>query len=191
MPYGVVLLPDLETHTRLAALAAAVGGPSPVNILGSHAPAHVSLVHFDADATQAKRLARRAADYHVRSLPVRIIGLLYASVPPGDYYFPQGGVYFGVELVRRADIEELHREVLGWVLDVGASPLGQVGDDFRPHVTLGIGPSAALPPWPDVPTGEFTATLAFGELARYGTFPGLFAQLVPGVDRRPGAAATS
>nr|WP_296070344.1 hypothetical protein [uncultured Actinoplanes sp.] len=177
MPYGVVLLPGRETHARLAALAAVVGGPAPVNVLGPHAPAHVSVVHFDADAGQAGRLARRVAAHPVRSLPLRIIGLLYASVPPGDYYFPQGGVYVGVEVVRRPALDALHREVLGWVREVGATPLGQVGDDFRPHVTLGIGPDAALPPWPDVPTGEFTASPAFGELGRYGTFPGLSEQL--------------
>jgi hypothetical protein len=180
MPYGVVLLPDRGTHDRLAALAAVIGGPSPVNILGGHAPAHVSLLHFEADAGQAERIGRRTADYHVRSLPMKIIGLLYASVPGGDYYFPQGGVYFGVELVRRPEVDALHREVLGWVLDVGGIPIGQIGDDFRPHVTLGIGLDAALPPWPDVPSGGFEATLAFGRLAGYGTFPGLYGQLRPG-----------
>jgi hypothetical protein len=173
MPYGVVLLPDRGTHDRLAALAAVVGGPSPVNILGAHAPAHVSVLHFEAEPGPAERIARRTAGHHPRGLPMKIIGLLYAALPPGDYYFPQGGIYFGVELVRRPALDALHREVLGWVRDVGGVPLGQTGDDFRPHVTLGIGPTAALPPWPDVPTGEFEATLAFGELADYGTFPTL------------------
>jgi hypothetical protein len=179
MPYGVVLLPDRGTHDRLAALAAAVGGPSPVNVLGDHAPSHVSVLHFEAGAEQAERIERRTADHHVRTLRMKIIGLLYASVPPGDYYFPQGGVYFGVELVRRPGLDALHREVLGWVRDVGGVPLGQIGDDFRPHVTLGIGPHAVLPAGPDLPSGEFEATLAFAELASYGTFPALYDQLLP------------
>lgn len=177
MPYGVVLLPDRGTHDRLAALAAVVGGPSAVNVLGRHAPAHVSVLHFEADAGPAEQIGRRIAGHHVRSLPMKIIGLLYASVPPGDYYFPRGGVYFGVELVRRPELDALHHEVLGWVHEVGGVPLGQTGDDYRPHVTLGIGPDATLPPWPDVPVGEFEATLAFAELASYGTFPTLYDHL--------------
>jgi hypothetical protein len=177
VPYGVVLLPDRGMHDRLAALAAVVGGPSAVNILGDHAPAHVSVAHFEAGAEQAERVGRRTADHPVPRLRLKIIGLLYASVPPGDYYFPQGGVYFGVEIVRRPDVDALHREVLGWVQDGGGVPLGQVGADFRPHITLGIGPDAALPPWPDVPVGEFEATLAFAELADYGTFPALHDRL--------------
>ncbi|WP_127503504.1 hypothetical protein [Actinoplanes solisilvae] len=173
MPYGVVLLPDRETHDRLAALAAVIGGPAAVNVLGDHAPAHVSVAHFEADARQASVIERHSARHSVRDLRLRIIGLLYASVAPGDYYFPGGGVYFGIEIVRRPDLDALHREVLGWVDEVGGAPLGQVGADFRPHVTLGIGPDASLPAWPSVPVGEFPVTLAFAELGPYGTFPDL------------------
>ena len=182
MPYGVVLLPDRETHDRLVALAAATGGPDPVHVLGERAPAHVSVVHFDGDPAQARRVASRLSGHPVRTLSAKIIGLLFAVVPHGDYYVPQGGVYFGLEVVRRPDLDTLHREVIGWVRDAGATPLGAVGDDFRPHVTLGVrrggtpGVAADRPVVPDlsaVPVGEIRLTPAFGELGPYGTFPGL------------------
>ena len=173
MPYGVVLLPDRDTRLRFAALAARIGGESPAHVLGGQAPAHVSVAHFDGDESQAAQIAARTEAHTPRKLRMRIIGLLYATIPPGDYYFPQGGVYFGLEVVRRPALNALHHEALTWIRSAGATPLGQVGDDFRPHVTLGAAAAPVLPPWPEIPAGEFDATLAFGELARHGTFPGL------------------
>lgn len=172
MPYGVVLLPDRETHNRFAALAATIGGTAAAHRLGVRAPAHVSVAHFAGDEAQASQVARRVGE-NARSLRMKIIGLLYAMVPRGDYYFPEGGVYFGLEVVRRPGLDALHQEVLGWIREAGATPLGQVGDDFRPHVTLGAAVGPVLPAWTDIPSGEFEAALAFGELGRYGTFPGL------------------
>lgn len=173
MPYGVVLLPDRRTHESLTRLAAAIAGPAPVNTLGDHAPAHVSVAHFEADATQAAGIAARLAGRAATVTSVKIIGLLYAVLAPGDYYVPQGGVYFGLEVVRRPGLDALHREVLGWIGEAGATPLGAVGDDYRPHVTLGVTGSPELPELGDVPVGELAVTLASGELGPYGTFPGL------------------
>lgn len=166
MPHGIVLLPDRATHDRLADLAAVIGGPDAISRLGDHAPAHVSVVHFD---DPPEEIAARVAAHPVRSLQVKAIGLLYAVVPPGDYYVPQGGVYYGIEIVRRPDLDALHAEALSWV----ASPLGAVGADYRPHITLGMTDTPVLPDLPTLPVGEFTVDLAFGELGPYGTFPGL------------------
>ena len=174
MPYGVVLLPDRRTHEELATLAAAIAGPSRVNTLGDHAPAHVSVAHFDGDAEEAARVAAHLDGFPLTVPSVKIIGLLYATVAPGDYYVPQGGVYFGLEMVRRPDLDALHTEVLGWIAEAGARPLGAVGADFRPHITLGVSSSRPeLPDPADVPAGELAVTLAFGEVGPYGTFPGL------------------
>ena len=178
MPYGVVLLPDRRVHDSLTALAAAAGGADPINLLGGHAPAHVSVIHFDGDAGQAAQVAARTAGLPSRSMAVTIIGLLYALVAPGDYYVPQGGVYFGLEVVRGPELNALHQQALGWVREAGAVPLGAVGADFRPHLTLGIsGTQPALPNLRDVPVGRLDLTLACGELGPYGTFPGLAARL--------------
>lgn len=170
MPHGVVLLPDRATHDQLAALATAVAGPAPLSKLGDRAPAHVSVAHFEgpADSVRIKAVAHPR-----RTMTVRAIGLLYAVVPEGDYYVPEGGVYFGIELVRRPALDALHREVLGWIAAAGGTPLGNVGPDFRPHITLGMTSRATLPELAEVPLGDLQVTLAFGELGPYGTFPGL------------------
>jgi hypothetical protein len=170
MPYGIVLLPDRPTHNHLTDLAASIAGPSAINKLGDHAPAHISVLHFDG---APEEVSARVAAYAVRSLQVKVIGLLYAVVPPGDYYVPQGGVYFGIEIVRRPSLDALHEEALGWVRESGGTPLGAVGADYRPHITLGMTAGPVLPDLSSVPVGEFTVELAFGELGPYGTFPGL------------------
>lgn len=170
MPYGIVLLPDRATHARLADLAGAAGGPDPINKLGEHAPAHISVVHFDGPP---EAIEARAAAHPIRTLRVTVIGLLYTVVPPGDYYVPQGGVYYGIEIVREPGLNALHAEALSWVLDSGATPLGAVGAGYRPHITLGMTAGPVLPDLATVPRGELTAELAFGELGPYGTFPGL------------------
>jgi hypothetical protein len=175
MPFGVVLLADRRTHASLAGLAGAIGGGAdPINLLGSRAPAHVSVVHFDGEPTQAAEVAARVARHPRPVTTVKFIGLLYAVLAAGDYYVPQGGVYFGLEVVRRPDLDALHTEVLDWLDDAGAAPLGAVGADYRPHFTLGV--TATRPVLPDlagVPTGEVDVTLAVAELGPYGTFPGL------------------
>ncbi|AGL21485.1 hypothetical protein [Actinoplanes sp. N902-109] len=168
MPHGLVLLPDHPTHDRLTVLATTIAGPAPINTLGPHAPAHVSILHFTGG--DPDRIRTRAA---TRTIKVKPIGLLYAHLAPGDYYVPQGGVYFGLELVRRPALDDLHQAALEWVKEAGAEPLGAVGDDYRPHITLGVTNQPALPDLAEVPTGEIEVTLAFGELGPYGTFPGL------------------
>jgi hypothetical protein len=174
MPYGVVLLPDRRVHEHLTRLAAATCAADSIMLLGDRAPAHLSVVHFDGDTKQATQMEDRTARYPQRTVTVRMIGLLYAVVAPGDYYVPQGGVYFGIEVVRRPDLDTLHDEVLGWVRELGATALGAVGANFRPHFTLGVcGGRPSLPSLGDLPTGEVDLTLAFGELGPYGTFPGL------------------
>ncbi|MEV4702986.1 hypothetical protein [Actinoplanes sp. NPDC049316] len=174
MPYGVVLLPGRRTHDRLARLAAEIAGPTPQNMLGDHAPAHVSVAHFDAGEAGAAAVRARTQGHPAPATRVKIIGLLYAVLPAGDYYVPRGGVYFGLEVVRRPGLDALHTEVLGWIREAGGSPLGAAGADFRPHVTLGVSSGRPrLPELGEVPVGELDLTLAFGELGPYGTFPGL------------------
>jgi hypothetical protein len=180
MPYGVVLLPDRRVHQRLAALAAAIGGSESISLLGAEAPAHVSVVHFDGGAGQAAQVRTWMARRPQQTMPVTIIGLLYAVVAAGDFYVPQGGVYFGLEVVRRPDLDVLHQEALGRVRQAGGTPLGAVRVDFRPHLTLGVTRGQpALPDLGDVPVGRLELTLALGELGPYGTFPSLAARLAP------------
>jgi hypothetical protein len=174
MAYGVVLLPDAHTTDMLTELSHAIGhGAQPLHQLGDHAPAHVSVLHLDVDDERASAVAKYA-DLHPVRLKVKVIGLLFVPVPPGDYYVPTGGTYFGVEIVRRPDLDALHREYLRLASESGIDPLGAVGDDYRPHVTLGVtAVQPALPPLDKVPLGELEVTLASGPIGPYGTFPTL------------------
>src|SRR4051812_29897406 len=110
MPYGVVLLPDRRTHERLTCLAAAISDGDTIHLVGHQAHTHVSVVHFEGDADQAAQVAARVARHGDGSMPVKIIGLLYAVLASGDYYVRQGGVYFGIEVIRRPDLTLLHEK---------------------------------------------------------------------------------
>jgi 2'-5' RNA ligase superfamily protein len=172
MPYGVVLLPDARTARALTELSHAIGhGARPLHQLGDHAPPHVSVLHLDVPDERAAEIAARVRPVRIT---VKVIGLLYVPVPAGDHYVPTGGTYFGVEVVRRPDLDALHHEYLDFAAARGMTPLGAVGDDYRPHVTLGVTEvQPALPPLDMVPLGELTMTLAGGPIGPYGTFPTL------------------
>jgi hypothetical protein len=171
MAYGVVLLPDTRIAGALIELSHAIGhGARPLSQLGPQAPPHVSVLHLDGPDEEVAAYARA----HPIRLRVKVIGLLYVPVPAGDYYVPTGGTYFGVEVVRRPDLDALHREYLRFAAEHGMSPLGAVGDDYRPHITLGVtAVQPALPPLDNLPLGELEVHLAAGPIGPYGTFPTL------------------
>lgn len=174
MAYGVVLLPDPTAADAFIELSHAVGRDAdPINLLGDHAPPHVSVLHLDVPDERAGEIADFARARTVR-LTIKIIGLLYAPMPAGDHYVPQGGCYAGIEVVRRPDLDAVHREFLAWAGERAMTPLGAVGADYRPHVTLAqTAGQPALPPYGRIPLGEFEATLASGPIGPYGTFPSL------------------
>jgi hypothetical protein len=176
MAYGVVLLPDGRTNEVLTDLAHAIAhGARPLHQLGPQAPPHVPVLHLDVDADGDRAAAVAAyAEAHPVRLAVKVIGLLYVPVPRGDHYVPAGGIYFGVEVVRRPDLDALHREYLGLASARDMPPLGAVGADYRPHVTLGVtAVQPALPPLDMVPLGELEMSLAHGPVGPCGSFPTL------------------
>ncbi len=139
-------------------------------LLGDTAPPHVSVLHVDGTEDQIPAIEAAIERHRDRSFEVTVIGLLYAVVPPGDYYVPTGGYYFGLEVIRRPDLDALHQEFLR----LGLPPLGLVGPDYRPHVTLGMSArQPALPALTDVPTGTLRMTIAGGLIGPHGTFPDL------------------
>jgi hypothetical protein len=174
MAYGVVLLPDAGTSRALTDLSHAIGrGARPIHQLGDHAPPHVSVLHVDVPDDRAAEIADYAAANPVR-LTVKVIGLLYVPVPKGDYYVPTGGISYGVEIVRRPDLDALHRDYLDFAATRGMAPLGAVGADYRPHITLGVTEvQPTLPPLDLLPLGDLEVTLASGPLGPFGTFPTL------------------
>ena len=171
MAYGVVLRPDAGTSRSLVELSHLIGdGHEPLMLLGVKAPPHLSVLHVECAAYRSEAIAAATAPHRGRTFSAKIIGLLYAVVPPGDYYVPTGGYYFGLEVTRTPELDALHREFLG----LGHSPLGLVGEDYRPHLTLGMTAAPpGQPPFPRIPAGVVPLTIASGPVGPFGTFPEL------------------
>ncbi|MCY1136433.1 hypothetical protein OWR29_00370 [Actinoplanes sp. Pm04-4] len=171
MAYGVVLRPDPAVSRQLIALSHEIGAPhDPLMLLGDQAPPHVSVLHVDIAADEAEDIRAATAPHRGHIFTAKIIGLLYAVVPPGDYYVPTGGHYYGLEIIRTPELDALHQQFLR----LGHPPLGLVNEDYRPHITLGVTarpPSA--PPFASVPTGALRLTMAGGPVGPFGTFPDL------------------
>jgi 2'-5' RNA ligase len=170
--YGFVLEPDRRLGRALTALAAAVGaGSDPVVLLGREALPHLTIVHFHADQEQAAAAASVLRSHRPRDLDVRTLGLTYGVVPAGDFYVPQGGFYFGIEVLRRPDLDRLHQEFLATLSGMGIETQGSVGPEYRPHMTLGVtAKPPLLPTLSKVPIGEFRMSLAFGPTLPHGNF---------------------
>jgi hypothetical protein len=171
VPHGVVLLPDAPTSRSLVELSHAIGdGHEPLMLLGEKAPPHLSVLHVDCSDEAAAGVDAATVPHRGRTFRATIIGLLYAVVPPGDYYVPTGGYYFGLEIIRSPELDALHQEFLG----LGHPPLGLVGPDYRPHITLGMtARPPAQPPFARIPAGVVELTMAGGPVGPFGTFPTL------------------
>jgi hypothetical protein len=171
MAYGVVLRPGVQTSRSLIELSHVIGdGHEPLMLLGEKAPPHVSVLHVDCLQDQAADIVAAAGRHRGRVFAARIIGLLYSVVPPGDYYVPTGGYYFGLEVVRSPELDSLHHEFLR----LGHPPLGQVNQDYRPHITLGVtARPPSEPPFTRIPAGVLELTMSTGRVGPFGTFPEL------------------
>lgn len=175
MPYGIILLPDHPAaNSTLSAYAERVtaGVPTIMRIDETCLP-HVTLVHVDATREQAAELWDRSVASVSPVTEVKPSGLQFGTFPPGDRYLPQGGVYVGLEAVRRTALEAAHRRVLEHARDLGLPVLSGAGEDFRPHVTLAALETTehvAAPLPPTEVMAPFGARLAWGEMGPYGTF---------------------
>jgi len=169
--YGVVLRPDAELSPALVELSHAIGdGHEPLMLLGEKAPPHVSVLHVDCAGNQTAGIVAATAPHRGRTFTAKIIGLLYTVIPPGDYYVPTGGYYFGLEMIRSPELDALHQEFLR----LGHPPLGLVNEDYRPHITLGVTAAPpSQPPFSEVPTGSIPLTISSGPVGPFGTFPDL------------------
>jgi hypothetical protein len=171
MAHGVVLRPDAQTSRSLVELSHLIGaGHEPLMLLGDQAPPHVSVLHVDCAHDQVAGIVAATAPYRGRTFSAKVIGLLYSVVPPGDYYVPTGGYYFGLEVIRSPELDALHQEFLR----LGHPPLGLVDQDYRPHITLGMtAEPPAGPTFAKIPTGVIRLTMASGPVGPFGTFPDL------------------
>lgn len=175
MPYGIILLPDEDTSQRLIRYAAQFSGSgSPLMVIGANAPPHVTLLQIDCSFDDAHLWWMRAAPKLDSTISIQLAGLLLTPVPKGNYHTPEGGIHVGLEAVRRSDLERAHSYTVHSADKIDGSRLTPDGEDFRPHVTLGVlssFPSVALDLPLEIVTRRFNAKAALGTLGNYGTFP--------------------
>jgi hypothetical protein len=171
MAYGVVLRPDEQTSRSLVELSHAIGdGHEPLMVLGDKAPPHLSVLHMECPEGQTAGIIAATGPYRGRTFKAKVTGLLYAVIPPGDYYVPTGGYYFGLEMIRSPELDALHQHFL----HLGHTPLGLVDQDYRPHITLGVtAEPPSLPSLSSVPAGGIQLTMSSGPVGPFGTFPDL------------------
>lgn len=179
MAYGIILLPtDVSPLTRQSAAIARLADP--IMQLGADAPPHVSIVHADVSAETAMTLWANLTAHHRLEFALQFAGLMFAPIAPGDPYVPEGGVYYGLECMRSAELLELHEHARSWLDAAQAPTLSPSGTRFRPHVTLGVlraAPNGAIP-LPDQLFGtDMQFRPALGRLGPYGTFPEVMASV--------------
>jgi hypothetical protein len=175
MAYGILLLPDHATSARLVAYAKTLVRNAPVTMCVDEVRRpHVTLLHVDSGRNAAEELWQHTCATVVLPLTVSLSGTQVSPIAPGDYYVPEGGVYSGLEAVRQPNLDRAHQQVLEHAITLSLRPLGGVGAQFRPHVTLAVLENAERISVP-VPPAEllrpFEVRLAWGELAPCGTFP--------------------
>lgn len=175
MPYGIIFLPDEQTSARQVAYARSIADDATaIMCVDEVRRPHVTLLHIDCGRDEAAELWRLSAATVPTRLTVVPTGTQVAAFPVGDTYVPQGGLYAGLELLGKEDLRAAHREVLGHAAKLSLGTSTPSGENYRPHVTLGVFETADRLSVP-VPSAELTAPfegrLAWGEMGPYGTFP--------------------
>jgi hypothetical protein len=175
MPYGIILLPEPDVSERFLRYSNEIASlASPIMSLGEAAPAHLTLVHVECDRDVAESCWNRVLRAMPPATPVSLVGLIFAPIPKGDYYVPGGGLSYGLEAIRRSELEFAHKSALQSADAVGAEILNPAGQDFRPHITLGVldrFPVGAVNVPPQVVLTSFVGRVALGRLGPFGTFP--------------------
>ena len=176
MAFGVFLLlpKELEHEVVDYSVRVARSATNPIMHLGDAAPPHLSVAHVRCAESVALEWWRGLQTDLPRRVTVKLTGIIFAAIPAGDPYAPDGGVYVGLQAVRTGDLDRVHRAAVTAARAAGVELSGAFGDDYQPHVTLGLlaGPPAAMPELPPVSVlRPFAGEFAFGELGAYGTFP--------------------
>src|SRR5262245_29864927 len=102
--------------------------------LGPGEPAHITLVHGQCTG-EAAMWWWRATNADLVTVSAQLVGVMLAPVPAGNYYIPEGGIYVGIEVFPARPLTDLHRSVLRGAASHGVTAVGQVGDNYRPHLT--------------------------------------------------------
>jgi 2'-5' RNA ligase len=176
MAYGIILTPPADISDRLVDFAAQVTSFStPISSVGPHAVPHLTLAHIQSDFDVATRWWREVTKIVPSVLPVQLVGLMFSPISTGNYYVPEGGIYFGLEAIRSSILNEAHQRILTVARELGIRPLGAIDEEYRPHVTLGV--LTRFSPRKvelssNIVKAKFDGKLKFGKLRQYGTFNG-------------------
>lgn len=173
MPYGIVYLPQASFHEDLMEYSMRLGDRnSMIMHLGEQALPHLTLIHAEGSYDAMENCWRRVSTGVLDMIIIKLTGLMVSPIAEGDLYVPQGGIYIGIEAIRRPNLNIAHHAALSAAQAAGASPIGATAEDFRPHITLGVLRKlpltiAALPP--NLLTNSLEFYLAFGFIGMYGT----------------------
>ncbi|HEX5119206.1 MAG TPA: hypothetical protein VFW65_28790 [Pseudonocardiaceae bacterium] len=174
MAYGIILIPEVAVASRLLDFTREITDIAPtISSLGHSAVPHLTLIHVDSTRAAALRWWNDAVQRIGSSFPVTLTGLMFSPIPKENYYVPEGGIYVGLEAIRSASLDNAHRTLLSLTSESGCTPIGAVGDYFRPHISLcalAAFPHGQLSLPPDVTTTTIECRTAFGKLREYGTF---------------------
>jgi hypothetical protein len=174
MPVGLVLIPEHPIAEHLVSLSQDIaGGSTPIMTLGDNAPGHLSIVHVGCELEEGEPILTSLSQQR-KGFQVTFSGILVGPIPRGDYYVPQGGIYYGLECAYSDDILTLHSTALTLARRMGVKTIGAVGPRFRPHLTLGVlteTPRGDLGFPEPIFDGPLTFQLALASLGQYGTFP--------------------
>lgn len=174
MAYGVVLVPEPTVTGRLLEFTREIISIAPaISSVSEGAIPHLTLLHVDCAHEAALRWWHDAAAHIDPRFSVTLTGLMFSPIPEGNYYVPEGGVYAGLEAIRSARLDNAHRTLSRLASELNCTPIGAVGDHFRPHISLcalAAFPCGRFSLPPDVTTTTFECRVAFGELREYGTF---------------------
>lgn len=180
--YGIILLPPPDLAVQMVEyskrLAARTVNPT-MSLDTDERPPHLTLLHVECDEDVASSWWSQAKALLEPSYPITLTGLAFTPLPSGDYYVPEGGLYFGLQARYSNALRQVHLRLLDLARELGARPLEATGENFAPHITLGIlqgFPVDEPPVPPEIVTATARGEPAFGHLGAYGTFPTLTEQ---------------
>lgn len=179
MTFGLVLLFDATCSARVELGSESLGRRfgKPNMKLGEGAPPHVTIVHFDADLGPAAA----AWDLLCSQFPqprVMSDSISSSNIDSYDYYVPEGGFSLQRVVQSSPELESLHHEALQLVSRMPGQPIGKVGAEYSPHITLGVWPASLSPPIVEsVERLDSQAGVALGILGPYGTFPSIIRRI--------------
>lgn len=175
MAFGIILVFDEVTNERFCAYADSIAEHvDPRNVVGrTQRLPHVSLAHFECEDGAEKLAWSRAVESVAVEVPLHPFSLEIIEKVRGDFYVPEGGVFFGIGLKHSPGLLDAFASVSDAVRQSGCRFVPGPPDVFAPHVTLGVLdrlPAISLPLPIAITRAPLMGRLALGRLEDYGSF---------------------